>query len=212
MIEIIGKSRAFIAGGLCLANVLFVLLSTAVFTPQQSTNERKIRTMRSEINRYQRDLTSILGDFDQLDGQQEIFKYLESKQFFQPDLLMLQNSLMKQIAEDNNVRAEFHVLESRDVPLESLKTINRTLTRALMDVRVEAVDDVDFYSYLNALNERVPGYVQMKSVRIERRMDYSGNVLREILQGKFPVLFEAHYQAYWYFMSGDPSVDEGGVR
>lgn len=198
--DVIGQKRAIILGILLVVNLVFLSAASMVFEPQKEKNQRSLRRAKSDITRFQRDLNSIFNEFDQLGGQQEVFNNLEKKQFFSPDLMSRQQLKVEELAQENGVKVVFNLTETRAIPLKDLSRVEGTLIRGAASLEISALDDVDVYNFMTALKASMPGYIKLREFHIEREIDYSGNVLREIMQGKFPTIVRARYLYYWYFV------------
>ena len=212
ILNLIGMKRVILLGALLAANVVLYGFSQTLFAPQVEKNARELSKVKRQASRYQKDLNALRNDFDQLGGQQETFNRLTEKDFFGDVSLPVQLEALDLIAEQTGIDALVKVSAPKDLKLSGMDRVDWVMVKREIVVDIKALDDVDIYRYIRRVQDQLPGYLKVKDVSIRRNADYSADLLRQIIRGKFPDIVSASLNYDWYVMKPTNAQATSGTR
>ncbi|GEM_PF-5205803 len=212
ILDLIGIKRTIILGILLGANVGLYVFSQVLFAPQMEKATKELSKVKRQSSRYQKDLNAIKNDFDALGGQQEIFNKLTEKKFFGDVSMPVQLEALDLISQQTGVDALVKVSAPREMKLSGMDRVDWVMVKREIVIDIKAFDDVDIYRYLDRLQRELPGYLKLKDVSIRRTADYSADMLREIIRGKFPDIVTASLNYDWYLMKATNAQGDASTQ
>ncbi|HCQ70643.1 MAG: hypothetical protein CL570_02830 [Alphaproteobacteria bacterium] len=212
ILDLIGIKRTIILGILLGANVGLYVFSQVLFAPQMEKATKELSKVKRQSSRYQKDLNAIKNDFDALGGQQEIFNKLTEKKFFGDVSMPVQLEALDLISQQTGVDALVKVSAPREMKLSGMDRVDWVMVKREIVIDIKAFDDVDIYRYLDRLQKELPGYLKLKDVSIRRTADYSADMLREIIRGKFPDIVTASLNYDWYLMKATNAQGDASTQ
>lgn len=201
MIDILGPRRLFILLALLAVNVVFAASVYYYLQPQTVTAEKRLNGAKKKVKQTQKDIDKILVEFEQLEDQQEFFDELREDGFLTAQgrreaELMLEDIQKQSGVASAKVSISSGKLEDHD---EAVKVEYAVLVSPVQ-IKVQAMDDVDVYRYLSILQERFPGLLIAENVVMKRFRDVDNPVLRAIATGKDVPMVSADLKLSWVTM------------
>lgn len=212
ILDLIGIKRTVILAILLGANIGLYGFSQVLFAPQMEKISKDLSKVKRQSSRYQKDLNAIKNDFDALGGQQEIFNKLTEKKFFGDVSVPTQLDAMDLISQQTGVDALVKISAPREMTLSGMDRVDWVMVKREVVIDIKAFDDVDIYRYLDRVESELPGYLKVKDVTIRRNADYSADMLREIIRGKFPDIVTASLSYDWYLMKATNSQGNAAAQ
>lgn len=212
ILDLIGIKRTVILAILLGANIGLYGFSQVLFAPQMEKSTKELSKIKRQSSRYQKDLNAIKNDFDALGGQQEIFNNLTEKKFFGDVSVPTQLDAMDLISQQTGVDALVKISAPREMTLSGMDRVDWVMVKREVVIDIKAFDDVDIYRYLDRVERELPGYLKVKDVTIRRNADYSADMLREIIRGKFPDIVTASLSYDWYLMKATNSQGNAAAQ
>lgn len=212
ILDLIGIKRTVILAILLGANIGLYGFSQVLFAPQMEKISKDLSKVKRQSSRYQKDLNAIKNDFDALGGQQEIFNNLTEKKFFGDVSVPTQLDAMDLISQQTGVDALVKISAPREMKLSGMDRVDWVMVKREVVIDIKAFDDVDIYRYLDRVERELPGYLKVKDVTIRRNADYSADMLREIIRGKFPDIVTASLSYDWYLMKATNSQGNAAAQ
>lgn len=212
ILDLIGIKRTVILAILLGANIGLYGFSQVLFAPQMEKISKDLSKVKRQSSRYQKDLNAIKNDFDALGGQQEIFNNLTEKKFFGDVSVPTQLDAMDLISQQTGVDALVKISAPREMTLSGMDRVDWVMVKREVVIDIKAFDDVDIYRYLDRVERELPGYLKVKDVTIRRNADYSADMLREIIRGKFPDIVTASLSYDWYLMKATNSQGNAAAQ
>lgn len=201
MIKVLGFQRIVVLLVLLGVNVLLGLAVYMHFIPQKSVKERDLRTVRAQNSTLRSDIDGLLIEFDQLDEQREAFADLKRDGFFDGQSRRKAELVLQKIQERSGVVSAVASVTAGDFEENAeAKKANHQILKSPINVRIEAVNDLDVFRYLYLVNEFFPGHIAIKKIDFERQSDVSGTVLRAVASGQNPPLVTARLELIWRTM------------
>lgn len=210
MIQIIGVRRivilfVLIAVNACLAAALYVYVQ-----PEKQKVERQLNSIQRSVSSVQGDLQKMGVEFEQLAEQQDRFDKLKEDGFFSNQVRSDVKNLLTIIQTDSGVVSATANVRSGVVvdDEQAKKSMHRVLTSPI-EITIEAFSDASIYKYLQLVEERFPGHIQVDKIVMTRKREISSVILRAIGDGANIALIAAEVQLTWRtFIPEDQVIQE----
>jgi hypothetical protein len=190
-------------------------MAVAVFLylqPQRIAKQSELNRVKSQVAAVQGDINRTAIEFDQLAVQQKQFENLKARGFFNNQGRRAAEKSLEQIQQEAGVILA--VADIRPGVLadneEAAKAEYRVLKSPLA-IKVTAIDSRDIYRYIYLLDKFFPGHLTYNRIRMERKAEVTGTVLRAIAadMDNPPVLVEAELEMVWSTMIPQSEVITG---
>ena len=201
MIGAIGKKR-FVAGFLLLAvNALMAASVYAYLMPENDRLERDVRGLRSQISAKRADSDRLRMEHQQIQEQKNYFENLGASGFFSDQNRVLARNKIEAVQRYAGVlSARYNISAAKVVKNDLAAGTGYALVSSPVVLNLEAMDDVDIFSFIFWLENAFPGQVSIDDVHIERVLDISDVTLRQIGSGVETVLIKSKVSFNWYTM------------
>lgn len=201
MIQILGFRRVItlailIAANLALAGALYSLV-----LPQKDKTERELRSTRSAVNARRDEVATLKNEYEQIQEQKNLFENLQQAGFFTVQDRINARKTIEQIQKESKVlaaRYDIQAIQVQESPLAA--EADHVLLHSPMSFSLDALDDIDVYSFMYWAQNAFPGQVAINSLTIERRMDVDEITLKQIGTGTPVVLVSATVNFSWNTM------------
>lgn len=204
MIDILGFKRLVILLVLIVVNVILGYAAYIYIQPNLTKKDRELSGVRGQVSTLSADIDRMSVEFEQLEQQQEQFQALLSDGFFKKQSRRQAERLFNKIQEMSGVtKAIVNVKSGEILDDENAGKANHKILSSPVDIRIEAVDDVDIMHYLFLIKHYFPGHMAVQELTIKRNADVTGTVIRGIISGKNPALVEATAEMVWKTMIPD---------
>lgn len=201
MIGVLGAKRVFTIVILVGINALLAASVYLYIMPQLQKQERMLRSMRSQASTVQADIDRMRIEYDQFQDQQERFEEYKKDGFFKPQDRRQAEELFKIIQKKSGVSlAAVAVTPAEIEKNQDAEKAEYKVLKSTIQIRIEALDDVDVSHYLYLVENFFPGHVTVEEVMIQRDAEITGTVLRAIAGGKNFPLVQAAVKMTWRTM------------
>jgi len=211
MINVLGIKRVMLLAGLLALNVVLAAVVYMYLTPEIQTKEREMRGLRSQVSTVRNDIDRMQVEFDQLESQREEFEILAGDGFFKNQDRRQAEKILNQIQKSSRVsKAIASIGRGVTEDNKEAQKAKYKILKSPIEVRLEAIDDVNVFHYIFLIEHYFPGHVAVKNINIERDADVSNTVLRSIASGGNPPLVKANLELVWRTMIPESEVIGGG--
>lgn len=214
MVNVLGIKRIIILGALIALNLVVAGLLYGVFKPEEVKKKNELSSVKRQVSTLRNDLSKILVEFEQLETQKEEFATLKQKSFFEEQDRRQAQEILEQIQDASGVisaKASIGGGKTED-HIEAQKSDHKIVI-SIINIEIAALDDTDIFNYVWLLENKFPGYVDIKEFSYERVEDVDREVLQKISAGEFPQVVKAKISAEWKTMiSADDVVGDDDIR
>lgn len=214
MIKVLGTKRVLMIVFLVAINVAFAAGVYVYLVPEITAKERELGISRGQISTLQSDISRLEIEFDQLEEQQAEFNRLQEKGFFGAQGRREAELVLEKIQKQAGVVSAVANIKAGELQEnEEAAKAEYIILSSPVEVKIEALDDVDVFKYIYLVEQFFPGHVAVTNIDLERKMDVSGPVLRSIASGSNLTLVEATVQMVWRTMIPKTDViNQGAVQ
>lgn len=211
MIHVIGVKKSLMVLGLVAVNILLCAVVYLYLQPQQAIEKQKLAQISTEVSTLRSDIARMQLEFEQIEAQKEEFQNLEKDGFFKDQSRRQAQDVFKAIQQKSGVNVAIANISAGKIEEnEDAKKTNYNVLKSEVDLKIEAVNDVDIYHYLFLIEHYFPGHAAIESFNVKREADITGTVLRGIASGANPALVKADIKMLWRTMIPQGQVIEGG--
>ncbi|PCK00335.1 MAG: hypothetical protein COA45_00705 [Zetaproteobacteria bacterium] len=198
MIQVIGVKRLIILVILMSANAALAAGVYLYAMPEKETASRRLRSIRSQVNRVQTDIDRMQIEFEQLDQQQDRFDALKAKGLFSTQERSEAKEFLSVIQDKSKVISAVVSVKSGIIQNdEEAQRANHKILMSPIEITIDAFDDASVYRYIELAKQSFPGHLSLDGIKINRTRDISSPVLRAIASGTNPVLIHAEILMSW---------------
>lgn len=198
MIQVIGVKRVAMLLVLISVNVALAAGLYLYAMPEKEDLSRRLRTLRSQVNRVQSDIGRMKIEFAQLDQQQDRFDELKADGLFSAQVRSDAKGFLSDIQNKSKVISAVANIRPGFIKnnVEAQKA-NHKVLMSPVEIKIEAFDDASVYRYIELAKSSFPGHLSLDGITIKRSRDVSSPVLRAIAAGTNPVLISADVLMSW---------------
>lgn len=211
MIDVLGAKRVLVLSMLVALNVLFGLIVYSYLLPQEKTLEREKRGLQSTVLGLRNNIANVQLDIEQLESQKDAFEALQERGFFEVQnrrAVRETTELARDKAGVVSAVVSFKPGE-KEVDAQAAEA-NHVILNSAVQIDIKAISDRDVYLYIEELKRTFPGHLSITSIEIERELDVSRGVLRNIAFGDNPALISAQVVLAWRTMiPSDTDLGQG---
>ena len=208
MIQIIGIKRILLLiilvafnAGLGAAAYLYVL-------PENQKLEGMLNATRNQVTVKRDEATKLREDFKQIEEQKERFESLQAAGFMSDQNRLVARRRIISIQQYSKVlSASYDIKSAEVVDNNAAESIAHAVLDSPVVVKIEAIDDVDFYNFIYWMENAFPGHISVDKVRMTRAYDVNDNTLRSIGTGNPLGLIKGDVEFSWRTI-----VPEANVR
>lgn len=201
MIQTIGIKRIIIiavliavAGGMGAGNYLYLV-------PKNQKLERELRTIRGQISTKRAETQRLAEEFAQIQEQKNYFTNLESAGFFSNQNRVIASRRIEDIQGFTKVLATRYDIKPATVEQNKLaEEAGHVVLDSRISLSVDAIDDIDIYTFIFLLENSLPGHVSVRSVRVDRMAEINEAVLRSIGLGQPTIMVKGTVEFDWRTM------------
>lgn len=198
MIQVIGVKRLTILLILICVNTALAVGLYLYVMPEKQTSERRLRSLRTQVNVVQSDIDRMHIEFEQLDQQQDRFNALKEKGLFSSQDRGKAKVFLRNIQDQSKVISAVVSVKPGIVQDDGeARKANHKILMSPVEIKIESFDDASVYRYVELAKKAFPGHLSLEGIEIERVRDVSSPVLRAIASGTNPVLIRANILMSW---------------
>ncbi len=209
MIGVLGIKRVIVLAALVALNVVLAASAYMYLAPENIKKEREMRGIRTEVGKLRGDIDRMQVEFEQLEEQKAEFERLAADGFLREQNRRQAELVFGQIQRKSGVSK---AIASVDVGViednEEAQKADHKILSSPMEVKIQAVDDINIYNYIHLVENYFPGYVAIENVFIERKSNVTGAVLQSIASGQNPPLVEANVKMIWKTLISEDKIIE----
>lgn len=207
MIKILGLKRVIVLVVLIAVNGVLGGLAYLVLQPNIDGMNKKHQVLKGEISKLQNDITQLQTEFVQIGESKERYKVLQDEGFFNDQNRRNAELKLEEIqARSRLISAVVSIGSGKLEVTPETKAVNYGLLNSLISVKVEAVNDLDVFHYIDLIENSLPGYVSLSELSLDRKADLTSASLRALSSDKQPFLVEANLKFSWRTMIPVESV------
>ena len=210
MIGVLGIKRVIVLAALVAINALLAASAYMYLAPEIVKKERQMRSVRGEVSSLRGDIDRMQVEFEQLEDQKAEFEMLEADGFLKEQNRRQAELVFNTIQKRSGVtRATASVQPGKIEDNEEAEKAGYKILSSPMEVRLQAVDDINVYNYLHLIENYFPGHVEVEEVYIERKARVTGTILKAIAGGQNPTMVEANVKMVWKTLISEDQILEG---
>lgn len=209
MIGIIGLKRILAALILVGFNAVLGASSYLYLAPEITKVERELRTVRAQVADKQGQTEMIRSERGQIQERKAQFEDLKAAGFFNDQNRVDAQKRIQEIQKFTKVLAAEYTVNPAEIEKNDfVSETGHVLIDSLINMNVDALDDLDLYALVYWMENAFPGHVSVRSVEIKRNFDVNDTILREIGTGAQPAVMKGVLQFDWRSMLPE---EQGGT-
>lgn len=214
MIGVLGTRRLIAVGALVAFNALLAAATYGYLMPQNEKLEREVMGLRSQVSAKRADTDRLRMEFEQIQEQKNYFGNLGEAGFFGNQNRVLARNRIEAVQRYTGVLSARYNISAAAVKKNDLAAgTGHALVGSPVILNLEAIDDVDIYSFVFWLENAFPGQVSINNLRVERTLDISDVTLRQIGSGIETTMIKSTIGFDWNTMMPEKDLNlntEGG--
>lgn len=201
MIQILGFKRVVTLAILVAANLVLAGMLYYVVLPQKNRTDNELRAVRAAVDGRRAEVTRLQTEFEQIQEQKSLFGQLEKSGFFGTQDRLGARKTIESIQSTSRVLGARYSIEAATVIEDPIVAeAQHVILNTPVKVAVDALDDVDFYSFMYWIENAFPGQASIKKFSLERKLDVEEATLRQIGNGTPAILVSGNVEFTWSTM------------
>jgi len=199
--------------------VLFVAVAvlagyTELFLkPSVKSDEKKLTATKNELTKTKNDNLDIEDELQYTREKKDEFAVLKKAGFFEKqERDIVRDAVDEAMRLSGIIGGRFKVSPPVCYVNKDLKDSSYILLGSPVVVDTESYEDVSMYAFLDYLIRKLPGYLVLESLDVNRIRDVTRGVLQEIGTGKEVPLMRTNISMTWYTIVKKDSVECLGLR
>jgi len=184
MFQILGLKRIAILLVLVAINGLLAAVTYLYLIPHNEELARQLDTLNANVSTKRNDTARLEGEFQVIQKQKANFEDLQTAGFFSNQNRAVARQRITDIQKFTNVLSAKYDITAASVEKNPLAADSGDVVlNSPVDIKVDALDDVDFYNFIYWIENAFPGLVSVKTVKVSRITDVNETTLRGIGSG-----------------------------
>lgn len=209
MISVLGFKRVVMLAVLIALNAVFAASLYMYIKPEVTKKQRELRGLRGQVSTLRSDIDRMQIEYDQLEEQKEEFAVLEEDGFFKQQDRRQAERILNEIQNTSGVNKAIASIRAGVIEdNEEAEKAEYKILKSPIEIRLEAIDDVNIFHYLFLVEHYFPGHITVEEIKLERATDVTGTLLRSIASGNNPPLARADIDMVWRTMIPESEVIE----
>ena len=198
MIQVLGFKRVITLAVLLLANVVLAGLVYYVLIPQKEKVRAELSNIEGVISSRRSEIETMKTEYELIQEQKSLFGNLEKSKFFSVQDRVEARKMMEAIQSTSRVLSTKYSIGAATVIENPTAAVSdHVILHSPITVSVDALDDVDVYSFIYWMENAFPGHAGVSGLTIERKLDIDEAALRQIGNGVPTVLISAQIDFDW---------------
>lgn len=198
MIRILGFQRFLILLLLLAAALGLGFANFFVFGPQALSASSQLGALQSEEAALRSEIDLMRGDQTKFQEQKSLFDNLEKKGFLGGQDRVLAREIINEMQRASKIVSVKYEIKSASMSeIEGVTDEKYGILISPIEMKLEAIDDLDVYRFIYMMTYIFPGKVSIKSLEIERPEKLTTEMLRTIGSGTPLPLIKATLNADW---------------
>lgn len=201
MIQILGIKRILTLLILAGINAALAAGVYLFFIPHNQQLGAELTNLTSQVSAKRADTERLQSEYQVIQEQKVYFSGLEAAGFFSDQNRAVARQRVNDIQRFTNVLSAKYNITSAQVEKTALADeAGYVVLNSPVTVDVEALDDVDFYTFVYWLENAFPGHVSVKTLKAERSLDVNEATLRSVGNGTPAALIKGSVSFDWRTM------------
>lgn len=198
MIGLIGTKRLAILTVLLCLNGALGAGAYLYLIPGNAKLDRELRQIKSEISSKRTESDRFRQEFDEIQKEKGKFQSLEAQGFLSDQNRAIIQDRINVIQKYSRVlRLAYNIERSAAEEIDTARDANRVVIKSPVKFEVDAVDDMDVFSFLFLLENGFVGHTAITSFELERVLDLNDVTMRQIGSGVDTVLVKSSIRMDW---------------
>lgn len=179
-------------------NAVVGLLTYGYLVPSKTETEAVVAQTQSETEARRSEVLKLQNEFAQLEKDVTRYKELEARGFFSDQNRVLAKDMMDRMQQMSGLLKAKYIISSGEVVGDpAIAESGYSIINSPIDVEIEALDDMDVYSFLALLKKSFPGSVTVTDIEVSREVDLTQPLLRQIGSGVPFALVKSKVKFNW---------------
>lgn len=201
MIQILGAKRVITLSILLLVNLALGAGLYYILVPQKTKTQMELRVAKSAVASRRDQIQTMQTEYQQIQEQKDLFGDLEKARFFTIQDRIEARRMIESIQQESKVLSAKYSIGAAEVQEnEKASAAGYVILHSPISLNIEALDDIDIYSFVYWMENSFPGQVGVVAATLERKRDIDEVTLRQIGNGVPTVLVNATIDFDWNTM------------
>lgn len=182
--QILGLKRIVMLAVLIGINSLVAAATYLYVIPHNDELTLQSQKLTSTVNTKRKDAARLQGEYNIIQKQKANFEDLRTAGFFSDQNRAVARQRIADIQKFTNVLSAKYDITAATVEKNPLAADSGDVVlNSPVNIKVDALDDVDFYNFVYWIENAFPGLVSVKSLKVARKTDVNETTLRAIGSG-----------------------------
>jgi hypothetical protein len=206
LFQILGIKRIIILLVLIGVNALLAAVTYLYVIPHNDELTRQLQTLTANVSTKRSDTAKLQGEYNVIQKQKANFEDLRTAGFFSNQNRAVARQRITDIQKFTNILSAKYDITAATVEKNPLAADSGDVVlNSPVNIKVDALDDVDFYNFVYWVENAFPGLVSVKSLKVTRTTDVNETTLRAVGSGIPVTLINGEVAFEWRTMV--PSAD-----
>jgi hypothetical protein len=156
------------------------------------------------------DAEALRGDIEQIEEKKSYFTNLQTVGFMSDQNRLVARRRIMDIQQYSKVlKAKYDISSALVRSNENLSNSDQVILSSDLIVNIDAMDDIDFYSFIYWLRNTFPGHVTIESINMQRMNDVNDVTVRQIGSGLPLTMIKGDISAKWRTVVPKSTVTDG---
>lgn len=210
MIQVIGVKRLIILSFLAAINAALGAALYLYVMPENQNVTRQLNVTRSQVATMRNDADALRGDIEQIEDKKSYFTNLETVGFMSDQNRLVARRRIMDIQQYSKVlKAKYDIGSATVMDDENLSNSDQVVLSSELDINIDAMDDIDFYSFIYWLRNTFPGHITIDNIKMQRMNDVNDVTVRQIGSGLPMTMIKGDISAKWRTVVPRSTVADG---
>lgn len=207
MIGKLGLRRFIVIVMLALLLGVFFAADNFYLTSEEQKSRNELSGVNAEISVLEGELEKMRADYQVFQKQKMFYDNISKMGFFNDqDRVIARERFDTMQRLSKIISARYEIKAAKIIADEAAGTTGFVIMESPITVSLSAVDDLDVYRFIYYLNYGFPGHVAINSLRVERKLDITSDVIKQIGIGSPPEIISASLELDWRTMARKESI------
>lgn len=198
MIRLLGPARFYTLLVLAAIAATLGFLCYGIVVPMALQSQTELNRTKNAISEKTSEIDNIRDELENIKKRKIDFDILKAKGFFDvQNRIYVQQYLDSFKAQTALIRTRFEVSPASVISMPEGDKIEHTLLSSPIKVSIDAIDDVDVYTFVELIRTRFPGDTAIASVTLKRLQEPENAILQSIAMGTPSALVQAEVVFTW---------------
>ena len=198
MIQVIGLKRLIILSVLLAFNAALGAGLYLYVMPENLSVTRQLSSTRSQVATMRNDAQELRGDIEQIEDKKSYFTNLQTVGFMSDQNRLVARRRIMDIQQYSKVlKAKYDIGSAVVMDDENLSNSDQVVLSSELAINIDAMDDIDFYSFIYWLRNTFPGHVTIDNIKMQRMNDVNDVTVRQIGSGLPMTMIKGDVSAKW---------------